>query len=84
MIASNAVICVLFHTGETCDALISIYTFISSNRTRAHLVDLCIKGVEVDEEVNASVCKRGHASAVVRTSRDMVDADSIGTQGLHQ
>lgn len=42
-----------------------------------HLLDLGVEGIQVDKEINASLCKRVHAAAVVGTGVNVVNADAI-------
>ena len=49
----------------------------------AYLVYLRIECVEVDEEVDASVCKSRHAAFVILSRINMVDSDSVRAQILH-
>ena len=43
-----------------------------------------IKGVKVNEEVNASISQGGHAVGVVLGGINMVDPDRVDTEILHQ
>ena len=42
------------------------------------------EGVEVDPGVDAGVGEGGHAAVVVGAGVDVVDADGVGAQGLHE
>lgn len=50
---------------------------VSYAKWQTYLLDLSLKGVEVNKEVNASLCKGGHAADMVRAGINMVDADGV-------
>ena len=50
----------------------------------AYLIELGVKGVQVDKEINSHVSKCRHAAAVVGGRIDMVHAYGIGVEILHQ
>lgn len=43
-----------------------------------------VKGVQVDEGVYAGLVKSRHAPVVICTGIDVVNADCVGTQRLHE
>ena len=47
-------------------------------------VQVGVEGVEVDPSVDAGVSEGGHAAVVVGGRVDVVDANGVGTEGLHQ
>lgn len=49
----------------------------------AYLLDLSVKGVEIDKQVNARIRKRIHAASVVGSGIDMVDSDAVDAQLGH-
>lgn len=48
-----------------------------------HLLDLGLEGIEVDKEINSSLCESFHAAFVVGAGVNMVYADAIHAQFGH-
>lgn len=46
--------------------------------------DVGVKGIEVDEQVNAGVIKRLHAAAVISIWVDVVDTNAVDAELLHE
>ena len=44
-----------------------------------YLVDLCVKGIQVYEQVDTSLCKRTHTAAVIASGIDMIYPNGIGS-----
>ena len=42
-----------------------------------YLLDLCVKGIQIDKEINTSLCKRIHTARMVGTRVNVVDTDAI-------
>lgn len=51
---------------------------------RTDLLDLCVKSVEIDEQVDACICQNFHAAVMIGMGIDMVDANGIGPQLGHE
>ncbi len=50
----------------------------------AHRQDVCVKGIEIDYEVDASAVEHAHALVMIRFRVDVIDSEGIGAQGLHE
>lgn len=51
---------------------------------RTDLLDLCVKSVEINEQVDAGICQNFHAAVVIGMGINMVDADGVGPQFGHE
>jgi hypothetical protein len=51
---------------------------------RRSLVDLRIKGIEIQPDINARVGKRLHTRIVIALGIDVVDANRVGANRLHE
>jgi len=51
---------------------------------RVILLDLSVKSIHIHKEVDASIGESVHAVAMISSSVNMVDANGVGSQSLHQ
>ena len=49
-----------------------------------YLFDLCVKIIKIYEEIDAGLCKRTHAAAMITAGIDVIHTDGIGSQLLHR
>lgn len=51
---------------------------------RTDLLDLSVKSVEINEQVDAGICQSFHAAVMIGMGIDMVDANGVGSQLGHE
>lgn len=51
---------------------------------RTDLLDLSVKSVEINKQVDASICQSFHAAVMIGLGIDMVDANGVGSQLRHE
>lgn len=62
----------------------SAYVMLVCAAPRSYSVNLSIEGVQVDKQVDASVGEGSHAAGVVSGGIDVVDANGVRAQRLHE
>ena len=85
LIADEEAAQVVILVEDVHDSLVSLVLALIPLRLRhARSLDVGIEGVQVEPDVDTGVSESLHAAIMVRTRIDVVDANGVGAQGLHQ